>query len=84
MADKKFEKHMMYRDGKAETADTFAEHLKLKKKGYGHKKPPFKLREVNSPMKCWKTHRKVGTKKSPSGKTNPDGSVKMVNDCVKK
>ena len=48
------------------------------------KRTAFKLREVNSPMKCWKTHRKVGTKKSPSGKTNPDGSVKMVNDCVKK
>ena len=36
---KKFEKHMMYGDGKSEMADTNAEHLKLKKKGWGHKKP---------------------------------------------
>jgi len=42
------------------------------------KKGPFKLREVNSPMKCWKTHKKVGTKPSP---TRPGVTV---NDCVKK
>ena len=59
-----FEKHMMYGDGKAKKADTYNEHLKLKKKGWGHKKPSgFKLREVNSPMKCWKTHKQVGYKK---------------------
>ena len=34
-----FKKHMMYGDGKSEMADTNAEHLKLKKKGWGHKKP---------------------------------------------
>jgi len=29
---------------------------------------PFKLREVNSPMKCWKTHqRKPGTTKGAKG-----------------
>ena len=56
----------------------------LKEKGYGHKKPSgFKLREVNSPMKCWKTHKKVGVKKSPSGRTK-NGKVVMVSDCVKK
>ena len=60
-------------------------HLDLKNKGWGHDSPaPFKLREVNSPMKCWKTHKKVGMKKSPSGKKNPDGSIKMVNDCKRK
>jgi len=42
------------------------------------KKSAFKLREVNSPMKCWKTHKKVGTKPSP---TRPGVTV---NDCVKK
>ena len=47
------------------------------------KKSGFKLKEVNSPMKCWKTHKKVGTKKSPSGRTK-NGKVVMVSDCVKK
>ena len=61
---KEFEPHMMYGESKAKKADTYAEHLKLKKKGWGHKKPSgFKLREVNSPMKCWKTHKQVGYKK---------------------
>jgi len=41
---------------------------------------PFKLREVNSPMKCWDTHKKVGMKKSPSGRKK-NGKVVMVNDC---
>ena len=67
----KFEKHMMYGDGKAEMADTNAEHLKLKKKGWGHKKPSgFKLREVHyaGPLKCWKTHeRKPGTTEGAKG-----------------
>ena len=44
MADKKFEPHMMYKDNKAEKADTYQEHLKLKKMGYGHKKGPFKMK----------------------------------------
>jgi len=47
------------------------------------KKSGFKLREVNSPMKCWKSHKKVGVKKSPSGRTK-NGKVVMVSDCVKK
>tara|TARA_R110001599_G_scaffold312583_1_gene520142 strand:+ start:1047 stop:1253 length:207 start_codon:yes stop_codon:yes gene_type:complete len=62
---KEFEPHMMYGDGKSE-------HLKLKKKGWGHKKPSgFKLREVNSPMKCWKTYKQVGYKKK-GGRTVPN------------
>ncbi len=62
----KFEKHMMYGDGKAETADTFAEHLKLKKKGYGHEKPSgFKMR---TPFRCWKGYERVpGTKEFSDG-----------------
>jgi len=64
MADKKFEEHMMYGDGKARKAETNAEHLDLKNKEWGHKKPSgFKLREVNSPMKCWKKYKQVGYKK---------------------
>ena len=44
------------------------------------KKPSgFKLREVNSPMKCWKTHKKVGMKDSPTY-----GASVQVNDCKKK
>ena len=74
-----FKEHMMYEGKKSEKAETNQEHLDLKEKGYGHKKPSgFKLREVNSPMKCWKTHKKVGTKPSP---TRPGVTV---NDCVKK
>ena len=30
------------------------------------KKTTFKLREVNSPMKCWKTYKQVGYKKKGS------------------
>jgi len=64
MAKEKFEEHMMYGDGEARKAETNAEHLDLKKKGWGHKKPSgFKLREVNSPMKCWKKYKQVGYKK---------------------
>jgi len=32
---------------------------------------PFKLREVNSPMKCWKTHKQMGYKKK-QGRTVPN------------
>ena len=72
MADKKFEPHMMYGDGKARKAETKAEHLELKNKGWGHKKPSgFKLREVNSPMKCWKKYKQVGYKKK-GGRTVPN------------
>ena len=62
-----FKEHMMYGDGKAEKAETNAEHLKLKKKGWGHKKPSgFKMR---TPFRCWDTHERVpgtveGAKKS--------------------
>ena len=63
---------MMYGDGKSEMAETKSEHLKLKKKGWGHKKPSgFKLREVNSPMKCWKNYKQVGYKKK-GGRTVPN------------
>ena len=44
---------------------------------------PFKMKNQNSPAKCWKTHKKVGMKKSPSGRTK-NGKVVMVSDCVKK
>ena len=44
MADKKFEPHMMYKGKETENAETYQEHLKLKKLGFGHKKPPFKMK----------------------------------------
>ncbi len=44
MADKKFEPHMMYKGKEAENAETYQEHLKLKKMGFGHKKPAFKMK----------------------------------------
>ena len=45
MADKKkkFKPHMMYcKNGSAKKAMTYKEHLALKKKGCGHKKPKNK------------------------------------------
>lgn len=41
----------------------------------------FKMK--GSPYKCWSTHKKVGTKPSPSGRTK-NGKTVMVSDCVKK
>ena len=35
---KKFKPHMMYKKCKEVMAETFKDHLKLKKKGYDHKK----------------------------------------------
>ena len=67
MADKKFESHMMYN---AEKAETLEEHNDLKKKGYGHSKSSFKLREVHyaGPLKCWTSHeRKPGTTEGAKG-----------------
>ena len=74
----KFEEHMMYDAKKAETHD---EHLDLKKKGYGHKKPSgFKMAGFPehagvSPLKrCWKGY-----------KPNPDGRpAKEQGSCVEK
>ena len=71
----KFKAHEMHsKSGKTVIADTNEEHLALKKKNYTH----------TSPAKCWKGYVAQGKKKSPSGKKNPDGSPKMVNNCVKK
>jgi len=67
-------------NGKTHTGKSHTKSSKV----ISHKKDgPFKLREVNSPMKCWKTHKKVGMKKSPSGRTK-NGKVVMVNDCKPK
>lgn len=35
---KTFKPHNMYKDGKAVMANTMADHLRLKKQGYTHKK----------------------------------------------
>ena len=53
MADKKFEEHMMYKDNEAEKADTYQEHLKLKKMGFGHKKGPFKMKSPLYKVGMW-------------------------------
>ena len=77
MADKKYEEHMMYGDGKARKAETHAEHLELKNKGWGHKKPSgFKMKGYTypgtSPLKaCWKGYEMIGTKKK-GGRTVPN------------
>ena len=33
--------------------------------------------------KCWKGYVAKGKKKSPSGKKDKNGKIKMVNNCVK-
>ena len=33
--------------------------------------------------RCWPGYVAKGKKNSPSGKKNPDGTPKRVNDCVK-
>jgi len=72
-------------DGKLHTGKAHDENSKalVHEKDLTNSPAPFKLREVNSPMKCWKTHRKVGMKKSPSGRKK-NGKVVMVNDCKRK
>ena len=47
---KKFKPHMMYKGKEAENAETYQEHLELKRKGYGHDKSSFKMR---TPFRCW-------------------------------
>ena len=39
---KKFKAHTMYKGNKAVKANTYAKHLELKNKGYGHTKPKKK------------------------------------------
>jgi hypothetical protein len=38
---KKFKAHMMYKGKKSVMAKTMADHLRLKKQGYGHKAPKY-------------------------------------------
>ena len=47
-------------DGSLHTGKT---HTKSSKVVSHKKEGPFKLREVNSPMKCWKKYKQVGYKK---------------------
>ena len=60
------ETHKM--DGEVHTGAKHSETSKV----VSHKKEgPFKLREVNSPMKCWKKYKQVGYKKK-GGRTVPN------------
>jgi len=65
--EKTFKPHMMYdpKTGKGYKANTYQDHLDMKKKGYGHEKPEVKEeveqigewweKQVNSKSKGWKT-----------------------------
>ena len=55
-------------DGSLHTGKT---HTKSSKVVSHKKEGPFKLREVNSPMKCWKKYKQVGYKKK-GGRTVPN------------
>ena len=76
MAKKDFKVHMMYcKDGTEHEAKTYEEHLKLKKKGCGHKKPKGKAmkmdayRDVDPSPVDPKTGKKVARKRD-GGKKN--------------
>jgi len=47
---------MMYKDGKGVMANTYEEHLALKKKGYGHTKPKSFTQAVESRLKAKKKY----------------------------
>ena len=67
MATKKYKPHMMYcKDGSEKKAMTYKEHLALKKKGCGHKKP----KGGDSPMKMDKN--KTSSKNRNAGGAAPD------------
>ena len=51
MVKKKYKPHMMYGNGKSKMANTYEEHLKLKKKGWGHSKP--KMKDGGKPKGLW-------------------------------
>ena len=56
--EKKFKKHMMYKDCKEVMANTLKDHLKLKKKGYDHTKS--KDCKTKSPAQMRKTTKGKG------------------------
>ena len=58
-------------DGTLHTGKTHDKNSKLLVHEKDLKKSGFKLREVNSPMKCWKTHKQMGYKKK-GGRTVPN------------
>ena len=82
---KKYKPHMMYcKDGSATKAMTYKEHLALKKKGCGHKKPkggdsPMKLDENKNDSKGKKLGGAHPERKLPPkrirGKKDKDGNI---------
>ena len=60
----KFKPHMMYdKSGKGYKANTYEQHLSMKKKGYGHSKPS-KAKAEPSKAKAEKRVKKLIRKKS--------------------
>ena len=60
----KFQPHMMYdKSGKGYKANTYAQHLAMKKKGYGHSKPG-KSKADSSKAKAEKRVKKLIRKRS--------------------
>ena len=66
---KGFKPHNMY---KTEKANTYKEHLDLKKKGYDHS--PYKKAKGMDGKACWKGYKLQGTKMKGG---------KRVDNCVK-
>ena len=68
-----FKEHMMYKGKEAENAETYQEHLKLKKMGFGHKKPPFKMKTPLYKTGMWANiHAKRKRGESPAGPGDPN------------
>ena len=72
--EKKFKKHMMYKDCKEIMANTMNDHLKLKKKGYTHtkskdckSKSPAKKADPKRTIGKGKNFNKVSKDKSATG-----------------
>ena len=72
--EKKFKKHMMYKDCKEVMANTMKDHLRLKKKGYDHtkskdckSKSPAKKADPKRTIGKGKNFNKVSKDKSATG-----------------
>ena len=84
-----YKPHMMYGDGKSKKANTYEEHMSLKKKGWGHSKPKMekggKLKglwaNIHAKRKRIKAGsgekmRNPGSKGAPSAKDLKDSQTK--------
>ena len=76
---KQFKPHMMYdKSGKAYKANTYEQHLAMKKKGYGHAKPASKPSTKSS------TKKKAKNVKQPKKIANKTARYRSKSSILKK